>query len=259
MLRVMSFNLRYGTAPDGPHHWEARRALAIARITALAPDLLGVQECRADAQAEYVRAHLPDYDFYGLPRGGEHASAPEMTAIFLRRATIRRLEAGTFWLSETPTLAGSRGWDAHFPRTATWAEVTHLPTGQRLTYLNTHFDYAPDAIEGASRQLAGWVAARHGPLVVTGDFNAEKDSPAYARLLAAGPLTDALRAGRPAGAEDGTFHDFGCAARQPAIDWVLASAAFHVRAAGVDRWSLEGRYPSDHHPVWADLAWPEAA
>ena len=60
MLRVMSCNLRYGLAADGDNRWERRRHLALARIRAFLPDLLGLQECRDDDQAACIRAGLAD-------------------------------------------------------------------------------------------------------------------------------------------------------------------------------------------------------
>src|SRR5687767_10019712 len=43
-LRVMSFNIRYGTAKDGEDRWEKRKALLLKTIRAFDPDVLGVQE-----------------------------------------------------------------------------------------------------------------------------------------------------------------------------------------------------------------------
>jgi hypothetical protein len=42
-LRVMSFNIRYGTADDGEDRWEKRRELLFATVEAFKPDLLGTQ------------------------------------------------------------------------------------------------------------------------------------------------------------------------------------------------------------------------
>ena len=41
MLKVMTFNIRYGTAEDGESHWERRKSLVIDRIKTFDPDLLG--------------------------------------------------------------------------------------------------------------------------------------------------------------------------------------------------------------------------
>ncbi len=44
-IKVMTFNLRFGTAPDGPNHWNNRKDMVIEVIKNYDPDLLGTQEC----------------------------------------------------------------------------------------------------------------------------------------------------------------------------------------------------------------------
>ena len=75
MIRVMSFNIRYGTADDGDHRWEMRKTAVLERVLAFQPTLLGLQECRDDEQATFIRNRLPAYHFLGRPRGhhAEHA------------------------------------------------------------------------------------------------------------------------------------------------------------------------------------------
>jgi len=46
MLKIMSFNIRYGQANDGDNSWPRRRELVIGRIRAHDPDLIGLQECQ---------------------------------------------------------------------------------------------------------------------------------------------------------------------------------------------------------------------
>ena len=184
MIKVMSFNLRTAAANDGENNWEKRKALALARVQAFEPDLLGLQECRDDAQAEFVRLGLPDYHFYGVHREGPGDSALEMAPLLFRHSSFRLLETGSFWLSETPEVPGSMSWGSNYPRTVSWARLACQDSGLALTYVNTHFDYHPPAIDGDARVLRQWLdqIREVSPLIITGDFNAEKDSSAY-RLL----------------------------------------------------------------------------
>jgi endonuclease/exonuclease/phosphatase family metal-dependent hydrolase len=257
MIKVMTFNIRYGTALDGPNRWERRRELVIERIRAHDPDLLGLQECRDDEQAAFIKERLPDYEFYGTPRGGDGETALEMAPILWRRAAFAARRRGVFWLSETPQTPGSVGWDAMFPRTASWVELVHRLTGRALLFLNTHFDLMPAAIDGAARQLRDWLdrEAARLPVIVSGDFNAVKTSAAY-RLLADGSTL--VDAGRQAGAADddeGTVHAFGQMDTLP-IDWILVSPSFVVRATAIDRTRQGDLYPSDHYPLLGMLEWP---
>lgn len=259
MIKVMSFNIRYGTADDGENRWERRRAMAVARIRSFEPDLLGLQECRDDEQAEYVRLGLPQHDFHGERRGGGGSTALEMAPVLWRRAAFRPTAAptsaghGCLWLSETPDVPGSIGWDAYFARTAIWVDLVDARSGRAIRFVNTHFDLRQLAIEQSARLLRAWVdrAPDDLPIVLTGDFNADKASAAYAILTEGGRLRDAHD---PAGASP-TFHGFGRAETASAIDWILVTKHFHVRAAGVDDYREGERYPSDHYPVTAALDW----
>ena len=258
MITIMSFNIRYGLADDGPQRWQQRRELVIERIRAADPDLLALQECRDDEQAATIRAALPDYDFYGVPRGGDGPTALEMAPILVRRATFDIVRRGCFWLSDTPELPGSTGWDALFPRTATWVELTHRPTAGALAFLNTHFDLMPQAIVNSARLVRGWVerTAARLPLVVCGDFNADKSSAAYEMLADGHTLADAWRQANGAGADETTFHGFGQPDLAAAIDWVLVSPSLAVAEATTDRVQRAGLYPSDHYPVVVTLRPP---
>ncbi len=255
MLKVMSFNIRCANCDDGENNWENRKSMVLARIQAFQPDLLGIQECRDDAQAEYLKANLPEYYFYGVQRGGSGETALEMAPILFRKASFQILQSGYFWLSDTPEIPGSKGWDSVFARTATWVQLLHQPTGRTLVFLNTHFDYQPTAIEGATNLLRQWVEGvlQRYPLILTGDFNADKNSSAYQCLIEDGMLFDVHRQVQSDGKDEPTFHGFGDPAQSSPIDWILASQRFEVLSASVDTSHYGSLYPSDHFPILTEL------
>jgi endonuclease/exonuclease/phosphatase family metal-dependent hydrolase len=249
MLNVMTFNIRYGLAEDGENHWNKRKGLVIERIQAFDPDLLGIQECRDDEQAEFIRSSLPEHHFFGVRRASNDSTALEMAPILFRKSCFEPIQSGCFWLSQTPDVAGSKSWDSTFARTATWAELCHTPSGKTLVFLNTHFDYRPRAIDGAARLLLDWAnqTLARNPLIITGDFNADKHSSAYQLLT--GTLTDVHRQAHPDSRNEATYHDFGRASPPTPIDWILTSTHFTILEATIDSTHPEGRYPSDHYPV----------
>lgn len=106
----MSFNIRYGTADDGIYKWDNRKHLVIDRINTFKPDLLGMQECRDDLQAEFIKSNLQEYEFYGVQRAGDGGTALEMAPILFRKNGFRLIQKGCFWLSDTPDLPGSISW-----------------------------------------------------------------------------------------------------------------------------------------------------
>jgi endonuclease/exonuclease/phosphatase family metal-dependent hydrolase len=255
MIRVMSFNIRYGLANDGDNHWHNRKGLALDRIRAFAPDLLGLQECRDDHQAEFVRANLPDHHFYGIHRGGPGDTALEMAPLLFYRPSFSLLDSGCFWLSETPEVPGSIGWDSHYPRTVSWVKLCCRKSGREFIYVNTHFDYQPEAIINDARCLRHWLdlLGHNVPLIITGDFNAEKDSEAYQLLTA--DLIDAFRQTHPSKQDEATFHAFGHWQELAALDWILISDHFQVIEAEIDRTHKGSLFPSDHYPLTAVLDW----
>ncbi len=91
------------------------------------------------------------------------------------------------------------------------------------------------------------------PVVVGGDFNADKSSAAYEMLADGRVLADAWRQANPAGEDEATFHAFGQPGVAVAIDWVLASPALAVVDAAVDRARPGDLFPSDHYPLVVTL------
>jgi endonuclease/exonuclease/phosphatase family metal-dependent hydrolase len=249
MIKVMSFNIRMGLAQDGNNHWRHRKSLVLARITAFAPDLLGLQECCDDeAQAGFLKQHLSRYEFYGVQRGGNRGAAMEMAPALFKKSSFKVLEQGYFWLSKTPEISGSLNWDAAFPRTCLWFRLEHRETARELIYLNTHFDYQPIAMTESAEVLLAWLGKNADtPLIVTGDFNADKQSEPYCILTK--HLVDA----RPD--DDNTFHDYGRIDTGYPIDWILVSAHFKIKGSRIDYYHDHDVFPSDHYPLLATLDW----
>jgi endonuclease/exonuclease/phosphatase family metal-dependent hydrolase len=182
-----------------------------------------------------------------------------MAPLLFRRSPFRLLDTGCFWLSETPEIPGSMSWGSNYPRTVSWARLSCRLTGSVLTYVNTHFDYEPTAIEGDARVLRQWLDRirqdTDTALIVTGDFNADKDSNAYRLLTGDGTLIDALRRIQPHGEDEATFHAYGLQEEMAAIDWILVSDHFRVLEARIDRSRQGNLFPSDHYPITAVLDW----
>ncbi|MEY4672832.1 MAG: hypothetical protein RL148_616 [Planctomycetota bacterium] len=248
LLVVVSANIRYGTARDGADSWPARRDALADLLLAQQPTVLGVQEA-LDFQVAFLEERLPGHQRLGggrdADRGGEHA------CLFVDRARLEVLDHGDFWLSTTPGVAGSVGWDAALPRICTWAQLRDRASGRSFWVWNTHFDHrGPEARRQSALLLATRMATTAGPHLVLGDFNAGESSPPLQALRAAG-LRDTYRELQPEGPA-GTFHAFRGGLGGEKIDAVLACKGFVTVQAGILSDPMEtGRYVSDHHPVVA--------
>jgi len=262
-LTVMTFNLRYGTADDGPNSWPYRRQLVFAVIREGAPDVLGTQEALR-FQLDELRASLPGFGEIGVGRDNGK-SAGEYAAILYREDRLEILEHGTFWLSETPEVAGSISWGARLPRICTWARLREKVSGRAFYVYNLHLDHeSQESRQNSVELLAERILARAhpDPVIVTGDFNAEQDNPAMRYLKGEGEspselrLRDSFRVAHPHAVGVGTFNAFRGITTGPKIDAVLVSDGWEVDAAAIIRTSQDSRYPSDHFPVIATFRFP---
>jgi endonuclease/exonuclease/phosphatase family metal-dependent hydrolase len=181
-----------------------------------------------------------------------------MSPVFYRRERFELVESGHFWLSPTPDLVGSIGWDARITRLATWVVLRDrtVPESRPILFLNTHFDHVgQQARLESARVIRNFVEARldRFDAIVAGDFNAGEDSPPYRALKAGDALRDTYRLVQPERqGNEGTFTAFDPnATGGDRIDWILVSGAFGVIDAEIDRRLYDGRLPSDHFAVTA--------
>lgn len=257
-LRVMSYNMRYGTADDGPDAWERRRDLALRVISHNQPDVIGVQETLR-FQLDEIGDALPHLAETGVGRDDGRQSG-EYSAILYDRERFELLEGNTFWLSDTPAVPGSASWGNRIPRIVTWAHLRDRRTGRNFYVYNTHWDHeSQPSRERSAALLLERIAGRahpDDPVLLTGDFNAGESNPAFTTLLDGG-LTDTFRALHPDATVVGTYHDFEGNRSGEKIDAVLAGSGWAVREARIVRLNEDGRYPSDHFPVMAVVAYLE--
>lgn len=251
-VTLMTYNVRHAILDDDVHSWGNRRAGVAERVRAGDPDVLAVQECTGEQQAE-LAADL-DYEFVGVadePGSGEHVPVGV-------RSPWEVLDCETTWLSESGD-PGSVGWDAEYPRVVTTVTLRHQ-RGQRLTVCNTHFDHIGErARQESARLLRERVDAQpaNRPVVVLGDFNAEPGSEPY-ELLTGPDFERALRDAQTVAAErtgpEATFTEFESVTDGKTLDHVFVTTDLDVQRFSVDPTRVDGEFPSDHLPVAVTLA-----
>ena len=261
-MTVMSFNIRYGLAGDGENRWDLRKDLVVGVIREHAPAVIGLQEALR-CQLDYLQARLPGYGLIGM--GREAGGEGEHAAILYRTDRFEAAESGTFWLSDTPEVV-SRHWGNTCLRICTWVRLVEKQTGRGFSVWNTHLDHeSQPSREKSVRLIAGRLGERGSaePAVVMGDFNAGEGNPAVRFLTGGGGagdgrlprLRDTFRVLHPDEAAVRTYHAFTGRREGEKIDYILVTPGFRVLAASIERWHEGGRYPSDHFPVTATLAW----
>lgn len=261
-LRVMSFNIRYDNPGDGINAWPNRKDWVASLIRFHGADVVGVQEALR-RQLGDLDVRLPGWGRVGVGRT-DGREAGEFSPIYYRNDRLELLENGTFWLSPTPDVAGSKGWDTAIERIATWARFRDMRTGCRVLHLNTHFDHIGEQARQESARLIRRRLATLAdglPVIVTGDLNTTPSSVAYRIFTrdtiagAIGPLADAYTASRTGHyGPSSSWNEFKAIQPERRIDYVMVSPGIDVLAHAIlsDNW--DGRFPSDHLPVLAALA-----
>jgi endonuclease/exonuclease/phosphatase family metal-dependent hydrolase len=248
-FRLMSFNVRLASAQDGENAWDKRRELFFETIEKFRPDLIGFQEVLA-VQYDAIAERMKDYAFSGVARDDGQRKG-EWSSIGYRKDRFTVVASGTFWLSEQPTVPGSKSWDAALTRICSWARLRETATGREFVHANTHFDHR------GTEQLNPIAAGV--PAILTGDFNITENNPAYAALVQPARAEwihwiDSYRTLYPQRQPDeASAHSFKGTVQGSRIDFIFHTAHFQATAAAIDRTSRDGRYPSDHYPVTAVL------
>jgi endonuclease/exonuclease/phosphatase family metal-dependent hydrolase len=257
-MRIMSCNIRYSAAQDGVNAWPHRREYAAEVIRSREPDVVCFQEMSRE-QYLFLRRRLADYDAVAMvdtPTG----QSPQ-NAIFWRRERFAMISTGGYWLSETPHIAGTKSWDSSIVRLANWVRLALAGSGLEVRVIGTHLDHRGQTAREQQARLINEDASGYPidyPQFLCGDMNATIDNPAIAAFLAGGwvdtygTLPDAPDPGN-------TFHNFrGPAYDQPVgkIDWIFCRGRVRPVGAEIVRDACEGRYPSDHYFIAADVEFP---
>ena len=252
---VMTFNIRTSMGQDGHNSWPHRKELVAETILLHQPMIIGLQEVLAD-QIEYLESVLADYRWLGVDRGlNGGIGLSEATPIFYRHAEVTPVESGTFWLSDTPHGPGPGARPA---RIVTWARFRHIDTGLELHVYNTHFAIRRDQRQvAAAEQIAERINALPpgSPRIVLGDFNSVAEASAPWQSLVSAGLVDTWVEAEERFGPPVTWSGFGPPnpGANERIDWILVGGPVQVRAAETVLHHREGRYPSDHYPVFARL------
>ena len=180
-IRWGTFNIRLQN--DGDERaglgWSVRKDRVANYIKRNHIEVVGMQEV-LHAQLEDLLARLPEYDYVGVGRH-DGKQGGEYSPVFFLKDKFEVLEKGNFWLSETPDVPGSKGWDAALERIASYAKLKDKQTGKVFMAVNTHFDHVGVT---ARRESAKLIMKKiqeivgDQPAVVTGDFNVTEDDEA---------------------------------------------------------------------------------
>lgn len=258
-LNVLSFNIRYDNPGDEFNSWQFRKEAAAQLIRQQDADIVGAQEV-LHHQMESLKQQLPEYTFIGVGRE-DGKEKGEYSAIMYKTDRFHMVDSGWFWLSETPEVAGSKGWDGACERIATWAVLTEKKSGKSFFFINTHLDHVGTIArqEGVTLLIERTKElSKELPVIITGDFNATPQSDVIAHVLES-KVPATLHHSKDIAGEisgtDWTFHGFGRVPeeRREFIDYIFVSDDIKVVSHKVLPEKLNDQYVSDHSVVEAKI------
>lgn len=265
-IRWGTFNIRLQNDGDekAGYGWSVRRDRVADYISRNHIDIIGLQEV-LHSQLKDLLNRLPDYDYVGVGRT-DGATKGEYSPVFFLKEKFDVLEKGNFWLSETPDVPGSVGWDAALERIASYAKLRDKASGKIFMAVNTHFDHVGVT---ARRESAKLIMKKiqeivgEQPAVVTGDFNVTEDDEAYETMTSAQTLNGKplkckfLDAYHMTPNHTGTAYTFHNFCRIPPlecekIDFIFITPTIRVKHSHIEVPNPKAML-SDHNPHWADL------
>jgi endonuclease/exonuclease/phosphatase family metal-dependent hydrolase len=268
-LTVMTFNVLCSFCDRRNYDpWEERLPYFGDIFARHDPDLIGLQELTPlGNEVEQILAQAPGFEaIYFAPEN----ELPYPDALILYRSTrFTVIESGSYWLSPTPDMPLSTGFaPPQFPRLVVWARLLDGAAGREIYFATTHFDNNSPSQERSAplvrERTLPFVEDR--PVIVVGDFNSRPNSTAYEMLT------------------DDSTDDFGfqdsfdlaewhlVANQQPLPAYDITDRIDHIFLAGrgvtwvVNDWAADltiygpnQRYPSDHFPIIAQVAYRAAS
>jgi endonuclease/exonuclease/phosphatase family metal-dependent hydrolase len=248
---VLTFNLRFGLADDGPNSWKKRKHALAHLFAEDAADFIGLQEAN-DFQIQYVQELLPRHQMIGQRQPAPDfwqnniiLYGPDWTCLFCRH----------LFLSPTPDIP-SRFRDSRWPRQCTIGMFEK--SNRRLICINTHLDFEAMVQETSARIILAELSRlpRQVPAILVGDFNAVPGSTCYAVFTGsgAGGSSDCdgfkIIYSKP---YPGTYHGFTGKTDGECIDWILYRGDILPEGFRVIRTHVHGVYPSDHFPIRSEF------
>jgi endonuclease/exonuclease/phosphatase family metal-dependent hydrolase len=255
-MHVLCSNVRCSTGKDGDNIWANRKQVCVDVMRAQDPAIICCQEVLEDQFAD-LSAGLPEFDSFGM--ADEPHSLDVVDVIFYRRGLFRRVSAGGHWLSQTPHIPGSKSWDSDCIRLCNWLRLVETASGKEFRVVNTHLDHISQlARENQARLINEDAAAYEAayPQILTGDMNAIASNAAIVSFKAAG-WADTYEAVHGQDTPGNSFHRFmgpAFPAQVGKIDWIFVRGAVRTLSARIVTDTINGRYPSDHYFVSADIA-----
>jgi endonuclease/exonuclease/phosphatase family metal-dependent hydrolase len=255
-MRVMTFNLRRDSFFDFGNSWDMRKSMVYYLMNEYGCDIIGIQEVKDNMFID-IKKNIKRYSIIGEARS-KKVSSERNNFLISKKYAIQ--EQNTFWLSETPNKVGSRIWRSYLPRICTMA-VVKIDENKKIRICNSHLDnFFPKTREYQLKKLMEIIEREDKreklPIILMGDFNDTPDSKliknfkdgkfSRRKLTPVQDINEVLYS-------EATRDKFKRTERGVHIDYIFVSEEIEVINAEIVKYNIDGKYPSDHYPLMADI------
>lgn len=264
--RVLCCNIRVALDEDETSGvgWSVRRDICLKIIKSKTPDIVSFQEV-LKVQADDIRKYFPNYQLIGFdgPEMDPHPTGYFGIAknpILFSKERYDLMTAGTYWLSETPLVAGSKSWDTARARHANWVRLREKKSGKEIRVVNLHLDHISNEAKIKQAKMVVDESAQYQPefrQIFTGDFNTRFDSEILKSVREGGwkESYETMHGEKEAGF---TGHEFQGAKYEKGpskgrIDYIWYRGQVKPVQASIIKDQINGKYPSDHFFMQADF------
>lgn len=256
-MRIMTFNLRCDFVLDIKNRWKYRKYLVYDIINNYNCDIIGVQEM-TDKMLLDINNNIKNYNIVGT--GRTKKILLERNDIFVSNK-YKIEEHKTFWLSNKPDKVGSSLWYSLFPRICTTA-IIDMGEEKKVRAYNTHLDcLLPQARERGLRYIGEFIEKLHKreriPVILMGDFNATPNSKLIKNFnngLYSNKKFIAVQEIDKSIYKKSTMNKFKGKEIGFHIDYIFVSEEIKINNVEIVKFNKNGKYPSDHYPVIADIS-----
>jgi len=264
--RVLTANIRVALEEDAAKGfgWGDRKKICIDVLKDQQADIICFQEVLG-VQNEDLKAAMPDYFSFGFEgpemdahKTGYHGVAKNPIFFSTRRYAL--ISAGTYWLSETPHIGGSKSWDTARARHVNWVRLREKKSGVTFRVLSLHLDHVSQyAREKQTEMMLAETAQYPGDFIqiLAGDFNASAANTVI-KMVKENGWTDSYTEVHGDKEPGFTVHSF-LGEQHPKkderkkIDFILTKGNVRSHSASIIKDHRDGKYPSDHYFVLAEI------
>lgn len=258
-VKVATYNIEHNDPNNTENPWSSRKTLVKEMFGKYQFDIVGVQEL-SKSQLDEMESLVPAYSFLGTNVRGELAIGSLSVTVFYKKDRIEIKEWGKFWVSATPK-ALSKGWDAEQYRICTWAKAKDKATQKEFYFFSVHLDNSGTTARTKGVQLlldTVPVISAGYPAIITGDFNAAQTTSYYTLMVSGNNIKDtyALTTNRT-NSTSTTFNNYD--ANRIGVSRIDHIFVTTIQPVKIHNWAVltdifNGKYPSDHFPVMAEIS-----